>query len=408
MQQENIERWKLKRLLKFLDSCKGNGTSVVSLVLPPGEQISRASDMMSKEIGSAECIKSRVNRLSVLGALSSCIQKLKLYTKVPENGLVIYSGTAVLPDGKEKKLSLDIIPFKPISQKMYICDDSFRTECLSQLLQDSEIYGFIILDGNGALFATLSGSRKEVLHEFSVDLPKKHGRGGQSALRFERLRNEKRHNYLRKVSEAAVTCFLTQDKPNISGLILAGSAEFKNNLNCSDMFDQRLKNIVLQIFDTSYGSDNGLNQAIEMSSEILRNTKFVQEKKLLSEFFRHISCDTGKICFGVKETMFCLENGAVETLIVYENLEKQLDETKQKEKSSDSLLDWLVENYNSFGCKLEFCSDKTSEGNQFILGFGGIAGILRYKVEFDYDEENTKQTSGESLECETKDDWDFI
>jgi len=37
-----------------------------------------------------------------------------------------------------------------------------------------------------------------------VDLPKKHGRGGQSALRFSCMRDEKRHNYVRKVAELAV------------------------------------------------------------------------------------------------------------------------------------------------------------------------------------------------------------
>ena len=60
-------------------------------------------------------------------------------------------------------------------------------------------YGFIVMDGNGSLFGTLSGNTREVLHKFTVDLPKKHGRGGQSALRFARLRMEKRHNYVRKV-----------------------------------------------------------------------------------------------------------------------------------------------------------------------------------------------------------------
>ena len=55
------------------------------------------------------------------------------------------------------------------------------------------------MDGNGSLFGTLSGNTREVLHKFTVDLPKKHGRGGQSALRFARLRMEKRHNYVRKV-----------------------------------------------------------------------------------------------------------------------------------------------------------------------------------------------------------------
>lgn len=63
------------------------------------------------------------------------------------------------------------------------------------------------------------------------------GRGGQSALRFARLRMEKRHNYVRKVAEVAVQLFITNDKANISGLILAGSADFKTELNQSDMFD---------------------------------------------------------------------------------------------------------------------------------------------------------------------------
>ena len=45
--------------------------------------------------------------------------------------------------------------------------------------------------------------------QVSVDLPKKHGRGGQSALRFARLRMEKRHNYVRKVAELAVQVSLT-------------------------------------------------------------------------------------------------------------------------------------------------------------------------------------------------------
>jgi len=31
------------------------------------------------------------------------------------------------------------------------------------------------MDGNGALFGTLQGNTREVLHKFTVDLPKKHG-----------------------------------------------------------------------------------------------------------------------------------------------------------------------------------------------------------------------------------------
>jgi hypothetical protein len=74
------------------------------------------------------------------------------------------------------------------------------------------------MDGNGTLFGTLCGNTREILHKFTVDLPKKHGRGGQSALRFARLRMEKRHNYVRKVAELATQIFITNDRPNVRGL----------------------------------------------------------------------------------------------------------------------------------------------------------------------------------------------
>merc|ERR1712130_380399 len=157
----------------------------------------------------------------------------------------------------------------------------------------------------------------------TVDLPKKHGRGGQSALRFARLRMEKRHNYVRKVAEVAVQLFISNDKPNCSGLILAGSADFKTELSQSDMFDSRLQAKIIKLVDISYGGENGFNQAIELAAESLANVKFIQEKKLIGRYFDEISQDTGKYCFGVDDTLKALEMGAVETLICWENLDIQ-------------------------------------------------------------------------------------
>jgi peptide chain release factor subunit 1 len=233
---------------------------------------------------------------------------------------------------------------------------------------------------------------------FSVDLPKKHGRGGQSALRFARLREEKRHNYVRKVAELAVQNFITNDKVNVAGLILAGSADFKNDLNKSDMFDQRLQSKVIKVVDVSYGGENGFNQAIELSSETLGNVKFIQEKKLINKYFDEISQDSGKVCYGIEDTLKALELGAAEILIVFENLEitrwtlkssegseivlhttktQEADralfmdkETGQEMEVVDQMpfLEWLAEKYRDFGATLEFVSDRSSEGNQFVKG----------------------------------------
>jgi peptide chain release factor subunit 1 len=235
--------------------------------------------------------------------------------------LISCSGTIVTEEGKEKKVNIDVEPFRPINQSLYMCDNKFHTEALSALLEDDTKFGFIVMDGNGALFGTLAGNTRDILHKIAVDLPKKHGRGGQSALRFSRLRVEARHNYVRKVAELAVQQFIKNDKLTVAGLVLAGSADFKTVLSQSDMFDQRLQAKIVAIVDVSYGGEQGFNEAIQLASESLTNVKFVQEKKLIQRYFAEISQDSGKFCFGVEDTFKALESGAVETLMLFENLE---------------------------------------------------------------------------------------
>lgn len=269
------------------------------------------------------------------------------------------------------------------------------------------------MDGNGCLFATLQGNVRNILHKFTVDLPKKHGRGGQSALRFARLRLEKRHNYVQKCSEMAVQHFISDNKCNVKGLILAGSADFKNELVQSRGFDARLAVAILQVLDISYGMLPGLNQAIEMAGETLTNVKLVQEMKLLQVYFDEIARDTGKYCFMVEDTLKALEMSAVETIIVWENLavnrlqvrnnttgeervliltpEQELNDSHLHDAATGvkfeimervSLVEWLANNYKSFGARLEFITDRSQEGSQFCRGFGGIGGLLRWRVDF--------------------------
>ena len=411
---KQIEMFKVKKLIKNLEAARGNGTSMISLIIPPGDQISRVNKMLSDEYGTASNIKSRVNRLSVLSAITSTQQRLKLYNKCPPNGLVIYCGTVITEDGKERKVNIDFEPFKPINTSLYLCDNKFHTEDLSDLLVDDEAFGFIVMDGNGSLYGTVQGSNREVLHKFSVDLPKKHGRGGQSALRFARLRLEKRHNYVRKVAEMATQLFVPDgQKPNVQGIVLAGSADFKTELMRSDLFDPRLQKIVIKMVDVSYGGENGFNQAIELSAESLSNVKLMKEKKLLQQYMDEISRDTGRYCFMVEDTLKALEMGAVEDLIIWDNLDcnryvlrnsqsgeevikhlnKQQETDDNQFRDSDTgvelevqekeaLVEWFANNYKNFGCNLEFITDRSSEGTQFVKGFGGIGGILRWKVDF--------------------------
>lgn len=200
--------------------------------------------------------------------------------------------------------------------------------------------------------------------------------------------------------------------PNVEGLILAGNADFKFQL--AENLEPRLKTKVIQVIDVSYGGENGLNEAITLASEALTNVKFVAEKKLVSKFFEQIALDTGMVVFGIDDTIKALELGALETIMLFEDIEAHryllkhpikgdskvliLNATQEKNQKffkdaesgvsydvveRDPLAEWLCNNYTKFGAKLEFITDKSQEGFQFVKGFGGIGGFLRYKIELE-------------------------
>ncbi|KAH9586485.1 eRF1 domain 2 [Trypanosoma melophagium] len=438
--EKAIERYKVKKLIQMLESARGMGTSVISIYMTPKEQISGMVTKLNNEYGTASNIKSHTNKLSVQTAITAALGRLKQYNRLPPNGLLLYCGTVLTADNKEKKLTLDIEPFKAVSRSLYLCDNKFHTEELRRMLESDEKFGFIVVDGSGTTYATLCGSVKEKLGSFTVELPKKHGRGGQSKNRFARIRMERRHNYLRKVAEGATQLFITNDRPNVVGLVLAGSAEFKEVLYQSDLFDPRLKEVVVKVVDVAHPGDVGLNQAIDLAADALTGVKLVQEKKLLQGFFDQIACDTQLYCFGVGDTMRCLEAGAVETLIVYEDLEmtrytvvtnRGTDEESavvhimteaeankanihahesgktQNEIEAENFVDWLATNYQKFGCTLELVTNRSQEGTQFVRGFGGIGGVLRYKLDLMALRDLEKKEDDEERIAANNEDYDF-
>lgn len=59
-------------------------------------------------------------------------------------------------------------------------------------------------------------------------------------------------------------------------------------------------------------------------------------------------------------------------------------ETVEEDNEPNSLPEWLAIHYKDYGCEIEFVTDKSPEGTQFLKGFSGLGGFLRYKVEVDH------------------------
>ncbi len=390
-----IEAWKLNKTIDNLASMRGNGTSLISLLMPPRTQIAQVNSLLTVEFGTASNIKSRLTRQAVLSAITSTQQKLKLYPRLPPNGLIIYCGHVIDPvSGGDKKVTIDFEPFKPLDAFNYVCNNFFETDCLRAMTTNDDKFGFIIVCGTETLYGVVSGRTKEVKYRFPNDPPKKHNKGGQSSVRFARLRLEKIHLYLRKIAEGATATFITNDIPNVKGLIFGGVAEMKNDLAKSDMFDPRLKRVVVKVVDIAYGGDNGFQQAIELSGEVMNNVRLMDEKKIVGEYLTLVATSEGegvRYAFGLHDIVEALKVGAVDRLLVWDKLPDKFDTLTRlgltnDDKEYDTILDWLINEYTRYGAKLELISDATSEGSQLCRGFGGLCAILRYPMTFTHDE----------------------
>lgn len=73
---------------------------------------------------------------------------------------------------------------------------------------------------------------------------------------------------------------------------------------------------------------------------------------------------------------------------------------ERTDSENELLSEWLAVHYKDFGAELEFVTDKSPEGTQFLKGFTGLGGFLRYKMDVEH-------LIGEQEEW-TGDDDDFI
>lgn len=99
------------------------------MVVPPKRQIHEVVANLNVEINEAGNIKTKQHRNSVIEAQSAIKEKLKHYKKVPENGLIIFSGCILEEHQRTEKRFIEIFePYRPVNLSLYFCDKYFRLE----------------------------------------------------------------------------------------------------------------------------------------------------------------------------------------------------------------------------------------------------------------------------------------
>ena len=383
--------------------------------MPYGRQISEVVAMLNNEYGTASNIKSSTTKKNVQDAITRVTQRLKLFKKVPENGLVLFCGAIPQNGPGSEKIELYIIsPPEPIQVYLYRCDAKFHTEHLQEFLKEKETYGIIVLDASNASFATVRGKHLDVVKQITSGIPGKFRAGGQSAKRFVRQRQAKMQEYFKRVGEHANEIFLPIE--NLKSILLGGPGPTKFDFDKGNFLHYTLKDKIVATIDTSYTDEHGVEEVLEGSQDILRRIRYVEEKKIMQKFLREIGQDTGLAAYGEDDVRKYLNNGIVATLLLSEDLESvrvtmkcgSCDYTKQEtikmhevaefeQKTNGSscpkcnvptlsvtdtqeTIDELAEAAEIAGTDVEVLSGDTEEGQMLKKSFGGVAAILRYKA----------------------------
>jgi peptide chain release factor subunit 1 len=413
--QDSLLRFRLKRNLERLAAREGRGTELVSLYVPYGRQVSEVVSMLNNEYGTASNIKSNTTRKNVQDAITRVTQRMKMFKKVPENGLVLFCGAIPQNGPGSEKIELYIIsPPEPIQVYLYRCDARFHTEYLQEFLKEKETFGIIVLDASDAVFATVRGKRLEVVKQITSGIPGKFKAGGQSARRFDRQREAKMQEFFNRVGEHADEIFLPIE--NLKSILLGGPGPTKYDFEKGNYLQYTLKDKIVATVDTSYVNDRGVEEVVDKSEDILRRIRYVEEKKVMQKFLREIGQDTGLATYGEDDVRRYLNNGIVDTLLLSEDLENvrvtvkcgscdyskeetmklhQVAEFEQKTNGSacpkcsiptlavtetKELIDELAETAELAGTDVEVLSGDTEEGQMLKKSFGGVAAILRYKA----------------------------
>lgn len=412
----DLQRFKVKRILETLKSKKGFHTELISLYIPHDRKLSDVTNYLKNEVSESQNIKSKLTRKNVLDGISTLLGMLKNYNDVPDNGIVMFAGAIPQNNtpGTERMEKYIINSPEKVKTFKYHCASEFLTWILEEMLETKETYGLLVIGRKESAVGYLRGNHMEVVREFTSNIHGKHKAGGQSQKRFERLIEEGEISFYRHISSEVNELFLGMEQ--LQGIFIGGPGPSKEKFVNDESLDYRLREKIIDVVDLGYGGIEGLRALVEKVNKQIENVKYVREQNIWQNFMKHITTDTGMAVYGQDEVERALNLGAVDMLIMSERLESykikrecsncqyndyitskriDIDETNEvvdicpncnsnsfKTTEFYSIIEYLGDIAESLGSNVEILSAETEGGETLRSTFGGIVAILRYKVEY--------------------------
>lgn len=407
------QKYNLKRQIEELKECKGKHTELISLYVPSTKQIFDVTSYLKNELSESQNIKSKTTRKNVLSAIESILSRLKMFKRPPENGVVFFVGHKSIGSDQTEMVAFVIEPPMPFKTFLYRCDSLFYVDPLAEMLTEKDVYGLLLIDRRECTIGILRGNRIDLLKYMTSQVPGKHGKGGQSQRRFERQTEIAAHEWFVKCGEKASEIFNAEDE--INGIFVGGPGPTKKYFVEEKYLHYVIQDKIVEVFDTGYTDEFGLRELVSVASETMSDLEVAKEKTVMKRFLKEITKGNQSLAiYGEEQVRKALEMGAVDTLLLSENLRKyratlkcptcgdikkitiaegDLEDfhlpdcskcetpTQMEIKEKSDIIDELSELAEKTGCDVILISQNSEEGDSLYSAFSGIAGISRYPID---------------------------
>ena len=310
---EEADKLRLEEFLEEMREYKARHTELITVYVPEGFDINLITKQLESEKSTCTNIKSTSTRKNVQDALESLIRVTKGMKKAPKNGVALFAGNVSKTEGQDDFITEAFEPPEELNVRLYRCDQTFVLEPLEEMMEVKEVYGLVVLDRKEAAIGLLVGKKIKVLQKFDSGIPGKTHKGGQSAQRYVRIRENIAKAFFKKIADVMKREFFNLE--NLQGILLGGPGPAKEDFLKEGDLVTALKDKILGTKDLGYADEHGLELLVEGSGDILAEQEITHEKKLLEKFFDMLGKQKDKTAYKMGEVEKALNYGAVENRI---------------------------------------------------------------------------------------------
>lgn len=324
-----IRDFSIEQLLSF----QSRTDVAVSVVVPQGKKLTQVIKMVENDLevlvqkAASEPFEMTKTQQTI-SVWKLALQLLQGYKKYPTLGLmcfVVLEPISTLIYTDAKVIATIFEPKEPIGRLLITIGKKLNVWPLFEFRDPKERFGILSIEKDNVSVGIIESGHFRTIAHMESNIPRKHGKGGSSAIRFARIRMEKRQVWGKMIANSCLSYFFDLEVPTINKLMIVGdkNRSFETTFLRSNSADPRLLQLQLGHLDLPETTTPSMEAARDLVFAELQLQNFelmkVKEDPRIQAFFSERLTASPQAILGVEGTMAYLAKGMVSEIVLTES-----------------------------------------------------------------------------------------